>query len=118
MRRLIAACYGIGFAVAALAIWQSRDVEAYIPAVWTAWFACTGGVCLALAVRPDEHALWRLSGAMAWTALTSRLGGVAVNMMDGNYSSGWRGLLGAVWIVGAAWGARVTWLHLLAPRER
>ena len=118
MRRLIAASFGLGLAFASLAIWMTRDLEAFLPSVWCVWFAATAGVVFAFASRPDSVVLWRWSGAMVAAALTSRLGGVLLNIQEGNYSSPWRGAVGLVWITGAAWGARVTWLHLLAPRRR
>ena len=118
MRQLLAAAFGLGMAFASLAIWMTRDLEAFMPAVWTVWFALTAGVVLAFASHPESVTLWRWSGAMVAAALTSRLGGVLLNIADGSYSSPWRGALGLVWISGAAWGARVTWLHLLTPRRR
>ena len=118
MRQVLAAAFGLGLAFASLAIWMTRDLEAFLPAVWTVWFALTAGVVLAFAVHPESVTLWRWSGAMVAAALTSRLGGVLLNIWEDNYSSPWRGALGLVWITGAAWGARVTWLHLLTPRRR
>lgn len=116
-RRIVSSSFGVGSGFAAIAIWMTRDLEAFLPAVWTAWFAATAGVVLAFAVHPDSETLWRWSGAMVAAALTSRLGAVLLNINEGNYSSPWRGAVGLVWITGAAWGVRVTWLHLLAPRR-
>lgn len=117
LRRLVACCYGMGLAVMAVVIWQSRHVEAFAPALWTIWFSVTAGVCLAFAAQPRSAELWRWSGALVAASITSRLGGVLLNIIDGNYSTGWRGAGGLVWITAAAWGARVTWLHLLHPER-
>lgn len=115
IRRLIAASYGIGLAIAALVIWQSRHVEAFAPLAWTIWFSITAGVCLAFATQPNDPRLWRWSGALVAAAITSRLGGVLLNIQEGTYSTSWRGVGALVWITAAAWGARVTWHHLLRP---
>ncbi|GEM_PF-4318461 len=83
---------GVLLAVAAIAYYQGRNVEVYLPWLWPAWLAVAAVACFVFAWRLDSPRWWQASRILTVIGVLSRVASIAFRAVKGELASSWSGV--------------------------